>query len=169
MKARTQPRVIPSGSSRYHTVDMGDHGEHVLRAPTFAGAAVVRRVNNAAVEGASGGAGSQQWMEEISTAMGSVVGLCWWHTDMDLDATRPGYGAEPDAWLEYGDAVCDELMEQGYGIADLYKLHVAAIGCINAVHAVATEAEERADFSDGPEGEIVPVPAESAAAAGATP
>lgn len=148
MRALGTPRTAIG--PRYQTVDLPTHGAHVLRAPTYAGAALVRRLSPTVQS--VGEPGSQYWLESNAPLFGAIIGLCWWHSLYAFDADLPSFTAPDAEWLAYGDRVCDELVEHGYGLEDLGALYATAMEAINRVHAIIGEAQVKADFTDAAPG-----------------
>jgi hypothetical protein len=163
MRPTTTERTPKPGSPRYSTVTIDDHGEHVLRGPTFSGANTLRRLIVTARDGSPYPEGSQGHMEYMSPAMAASVGACWFHEGLDLDAACPSSRASLDDWMAYGEAVCDELLEHGYTLVDLLTLYNGAAVLISNLHTVIGAAQERADFSEGPEESASPDPVTSGA------
>lgn len=156
MIARGTPRA--GTGPRYQSRDIGDKGAHVMRAPTFAGASVIRRVSMSAAQPAGVDRGSIMWAEVNAPVLGAMVGLCWWHPDLDLEAAIPSFTAPNDQWLAFGDAVSDELLEQGYSLEDFVSLYVLAFEATNRVHRIVEAAQEQADFTDGASGQATAAP-----------
>lgn len=153
MKALPKPR---QRGPRDEVVVLPEHGEHVLRAPTFTGAAIALEIHTAVAPRAL--PGTDQWHRELSPIYGAIAGLCWWHADFELEAQRPPIGAPLDGWISYGDAVCGELIEQGYTVHDLAALYEGAFGLVDRVHRILAGAQERADFTQGAGDEQAPPP-----------
>lgn len=154
MRPLETPRTVPA-SPRYTTIeDGGPHRPHTFRAPTFAGAGVARRVGGALET--HWPLGSQGWMEEMAPILGVYVGLCWWHPDLDIEATPPRTDADRDAWIAWGDEVTGELLDQGYTVVDLWALYCAASELLNRCHAIVSAAVERRDFSSSPDQQAQP-------------
>lgn len=145
-------RAVKPGSPRYAVVDLGeDHGDHPFRGPTFAGAHCLGGLTARALKTYQMVEGSIARMEESSPLMGAVIGACWWHPVLDLEAKRPPWTATDEEWLAYGEAVIDELMEMGYSLFHIMRLYSVAGALVHAAHPVMDAANERADFSSGPE------------------
>lgn len=145
MKALAQPR--PGGGPRDEVIEIEPHGKHQLRAPTFSGAAVALMVHTAVKVTAA----EPTWTahRQRSPIYGAVIGLCWWHADFELDAPRPRTDEPLDRWADYGDAVCGELLDQGYTIGHILTLYNAAIGLVDRVHRIINEGQQQADFTPG--------------------
>ena len=164
MRPTDSARPVKPGSPRYATVDVEDHGPHVFRGPTYALAQALGELTSYALAQAVTPEGTMSRMEEISPMMGAVVGACWWHPELDLEASKPGWGASPVEWMTYGEQVADEMVEQGYTLAHLMTLYGTAADLVLALRPVMEEAEDRRDFSSGPGAEANPEPTAEAPA-----
>ena len=153
MKPIQPPRVAPE-SPRYITLPAGGpHAPHVFRGPTFAGAIIVNQllVDSRNVATQMGEVNTVGYWSALSPAAGAAIGLCWWHESLDIEAKRPPLGATPEAWLEYGEAVMDELVEQDYTLDDCVILFGVSNGLLLRTLRTLSDATERRDFSSGPE------------------
>lgn len=152
MLPRDTPRPpVKAHSPRYATVDLGDHGPHPLRGPTFAGDDLLGRLAEESAADWTAPDGSPARLRQMSPMMGAAVGSLWWHPDLDLEAVQPRWTAPTADWLAFGEQVCDEMVEQGYTLSDLVDLYLGSMRLVNAGISVVQEADTRADFSSAPE------------------
>lgn len=156
MKALGTPRT--GEGPRYTRVKIEGREDHLLRAPTFAAVSVIRQLSRGASGRSRAMAGSQDWIEAHGDLFGAIIGLCWWHELFDFDAHPPAYSADAAEWLRYGDAISDELIEQGYDMLAFVELYTAAMDIVNRVHRVIGAAQEQADFSDAAPGPQIDPP-----------
>lgn len=123
MKARTQPRVIPS-TSRYFAVDLGEKGTYHFRFPSFGRAAKLVGL----LQSFSKGDGLERLVQLLDVA-GYAISTCWFHPTLDLEVGLPP-STDGDEWRDYGDSVISELQEAELGLSDLMKLVEALISAL---------------------------------------
>lgn len=78
--------------------------------------------------------------------MGCMIGLAWFHPEMDLEAVTPSFRASMEEWRDYGDAVLLELDAADYLPAELDGLARVLLSEWGARMQVHGEAREQADF-----------------------
>lgn len=107
MITRTQLRVVPE-TDRYFTVDIPDQGPFHFRFPSYGKAATLVGL----LQGLEQGDGLEKLVGLLDVA-GYTIGVCWFNKAFDLDAGKPPRSSDGDAWAAYGDAVVDDLQEEG--------------------------------------------------------
>lgn len=169
MRARETTRPAPTSPSYLTVEEGGPHAPHVLRVPTFAGAALADRLTVTAHNEAVAVYSREQvgYDAMTSSAMGAVIGLCWAHPDIEIESKAPSLAADLGDWTDYGEAVVSEMQDQGYTLLDCKVLFYSVMPATLDLLKVQAEAGERADFSEGPSAAASPEP--ESAAAEATP
>ena len=146
MKPRDNYREIPHGSQRYWTVDLQEpKGLHGFRFPGWAMADKVQALASQALLECEAEGAAQ--LRRLSPWMGLVIGSCWWHRGFDLSTAHPGWRADDDALLEYGEQVASELMDHDYRLLEVSALYSACSSAMRERLNVVSRARERADFS----------------------
>ena len=153
MRKRSNEREIPD-LPIYFTVDVPGRGPHHFRIPrtstigrlttlVFRGASFVLDLQNKAEDGITS-------VDQITpahtlggmlaeNAVGNAIGVCWRHRDLDLDADRKLFERGEEGDMEYGDAVLEEMHEEGYTTPQIKAI---TDGLITVLIKAALPAEE---------------------------
>lgn len=146
MKPRS--KIQPAGTGpRYSSATVKGEA-HGFRQPVFSIADRVALFCTQEAAKATAPKQSASWLRQVSTGMCAVIGACWHHEAMELDAQFPGARATDEQLAAFGDAVCDELMDREYDLYDISELFNCAQTLINLWTTRVAEATERADFSE---------------------
>lgn len=87
----------------------------------------------------------------ITGCWGEVIGATWWDPARDLDTPAMLGAWTPDRPAEWGDMVVSELCAEGLTLEAIGASYNAIVDRLLAMTTVpATEAKERADFSEPP-------------------
>lgn len=151
MKTRQTPRVIPN-KHNYFEIDLDTFGVHNFRAPF---PIYTARLMNLMVR-----AGLHEAITEDSdpdviydrtisvwNIAGAAIGMCWFHKNKDLETPRLGKNQD---LLSYGEAVLDEMYDEGYDMDILQTLYTElfrVLGDSVVGKDKEKKVEERVDFS----------------------
>jgi len=154
MIPRPAPLTIPA-TPRYWTVDLDGKGQHHFKMPTYStiealAEVLVDRLHLAGEDGKV----NLHNVARQAHVMALLLGACWHHRALALEAVAPGADASPDAWVAYGVAVEEELVERGYDLLEI-------TGLFNAVMPRVNEALDFARLVKGREGFLADPPASS--------
>ena len=86
--------------------------------------------------------------ELAEDAVGAVIGTMWAHVDVDLSTKRSAFDRGQDGLREYGDAVLEELHEEGYSTAVIKQITDCTVSALMSSHVPPdAEVSERVDFT----------------------
>lgn len=139
MTPRSTVRDIPA-TDRYFSVDLGEPlGDFDFRFPSYGKAA--RMVGLLQALEAGDGLGRLVGLLDVA---GYAIGSCWFNRGYDLEAGGAPTDLEGEAWRVYGDAVIDELQDQGLKLPGVMQLVNALISELGDRMSETAEAQEEA-------------------------
>jgi hypothetical protein len=152
MKPTKAPRVIPEGSRQYWSLDLTGKGAHHFKAPYYGvGHALLQFAARYHVDPATDTRTLEAKVVAMLPCMGAVIGACWRHRGLDLDAVLPLADLTSDALAAYGVAVAQELQDADYDLLDLLDLFNAVQPEITRRQDIVEMAARHATFTPPPQ------------------
>jgi hypothetical protein len=149
MRPTKTPRVIPEGSRQYWSADIEGKGTHHFKAPYYGvGHALLQFAARYPISPEP----TEAWCVATLPYMGAVIGACWRHRGLDLDAVLPLASLTPDALEAYGNAVAEELQDADYDLLDILNLFNAVLPEVTKRQDIVEMAARRASFTAPPPG-----------------
>lgn len=152
MRPTKAPRVIPEGSRQYWSADLDGRGAHHFKAPYYGVAhALLQMSARYHVDPEADTRTVTEKCVAMLPYMGAVVGACWRHRGLDLDAVLPLATLTSDALASYGQAVAEELQDNDYDLLDILNLFNAVLPEITRRQDIVQMAAQRASFTAPPQ------------------
>lgn len=162
MRERKTPRRIPEGKPNYFVFEVPDKGEHHFRLPFPVWAArlteLLRSSGIAKLSDTDAAVRHLDTATEVWLCGGAAIGLCWHHRTLDLETDRRDFDGDLRA---YGEAVLEELWEEGYGVEHLRGLYPELVGRLTRSLVSREEVQKRAGFFGQTEGSTSSLPSTS--------
>lgn len=150
MKARPTPLTLPE-SRQFWSHEVPGRGAHHFRAPYYGvGQALFQLATRYHVDPATDDRSSQERSVAMLPYMGAVIGACWRHRGIELEAALPLTGLTPDALEAYGSRVAEELQDADYNLLDILQIFGAIMPEVTRRHSLVEMAAERARFTEPP-------------------
>tara|TARA_R110000787_G_scaffold73603_2_gene164050 strand:- start:4789 stop:5241 length:453 start_codon:yes stop_codon:yes gene_type:complete len=142
MRDRRRPKTIPPDHANYFALDVEGRGETWWRVPFPIFIAPLLQAHADAV--LRDQSSLERAMETMMVA-GAAIGLCWCDPERELHAGKREHGSD---LIGYGEAVLDELHDDGWTAAQVGEVAPAIIKRITAAAATAnSEVQARVGFS----------------------
>ena len=149
MQPRKTPRNVPN-KPHYLTIDLSEVGPTVWRIPTMVKAARVLALlqESGVMEAAAAAENGEDIISSLGDRLpalfacqGALLGVCWFHTDQDLDTPLP-----VGALATYGEAVFEELHEEGWALGHIQTIFVDLVQRVVDGFITQKEVAEKVDF-----------------------
>jgi len=153
MKKLETPREIPD-SPLYWSIEVPERGTFGFRTPfPIHAARILQALTDKGLltfkEGMTLDTGKFDDAVDLWMLCGAAIGISWHDTNYNLETARKEF----PTLQEYGEAVLEELHEEGWEMSDFRVLFPKVVQKMMASILTKQEVTERADFFDQTQGE----------------
>lgn len=152
------PRETPDRYP-YIVVELAERGDHHLRIPSMPKVArLVKQMKQTHIlllvamaqakttndsKAASMMTAIKEGGPELTSAAGALIGIAWFHRQRVMVTEAPKRNGD---WLEYGEAIYEELHEEGYTLSEIGSLALTIMRAMWEHSQLTDEVQARAGF-----------------------
>lgn len=123
MKPLKSPRVIPTSSRQYWSVDLSGKGIHHFKHPYYGiGSSVSLLSGKYRTDPESTTVTAQEQSVNMLPFIGAMLGVSWCHRALELETPYPLKNVSIEALEEYGTDVIQELQDADYNLLEILDM-----------------------------------------------